>query len=335
MDEALRAINEFEDLRDQKDFDRLTTSQIISFQTHLKSRRSKTTGELLSATTISHILRHNREFFTWMMTEKKARRLTPGLLAYFTVDRRTRAASRTHQHRKYASHADWLRLIEAYPGQGLEAKRDRAILALLILTGVRDAALVSLRLKHLDLKTQRLDQYGREVDTKFGKSMWTRFFPYAEPALKVLTDYVETMISLGLAPEDPLFPQSLEGVALGLASGAIKLSCWQTASPIRRILKVACAHAGIPYVVPHSVRNTTATTATERCQSLHDLVAWGQNLGHKSVFTTLDHYAQLPPDEIDRIMEDMETRAAAPEIDHLADAVRGQMRTRRILSRGC
>ena len=61
-------------------------------------------------------------------------------------------------------------------------KRDRAILALLILTGVLDAALVSLRLKHLGLKEQRLDQYGREVDTKFGTSMWIRFFPYAEPA---------------------------------------------------------------------------------------------------------------------------------------------------------
>ena len=43
---------------------------------------------------------------------------------------------------------------------------------------------------------------------------------------------------------------------------------------------------------------------------------------HKSVFTTLDHYAQLPPDEIDRIMTNMETRANKPEVEQLADAVR-------------
>ncbi len=321
IDEALRAINELENRRDQKDFDRITSTQIVSYQDHLKARPSKTTGQTLSPNTIRHNLGHNQDFCSWLMTEKRLKRITPGLLAYFTVDRRTRAAGRTSRPRKYARHDDWLKMVAAHPAGGLEDLRDRAIIALLILTGVRDAALVSLRIKHLDVANNRLDQYGREVETKFGKSMWTSFFPFADGARAALAAYFNIVVGLGFGPDDPLFPQSMDGVALSVAAGTTKLKPWKTASPVRRIVKKACGYAGIPYVVPHSVRNTLAILGVERCKTLKALVAWSQNLGHKSIFTTLEHYAQLSPDEIDRVMSQMESQGDDAEAVELFEAV--------------
>jgi hypothetical protein len=49
-------------------------------------------------------------------------------------------------------------------------KRDRAVIALTLLTGARDGALASLKLKHIDLAQQRLIQDACDVKTKFSKS---------------------------------------------------------------------------------------------------------------------------------------------------------------------
>jgi site-specific recombinase XerC len=50
-----------------------------------------------------------------------------------------------------------------------QEKRDKAVFALLCLTGVRVAALLSLKIKHVDLQEQSVTQNPREVATKFGK----------------------------------------------------------------------------------------------------------------------------------------------------------------------
>ena len=66
-----------------------------------------------------------------------------------------------------------------------------------VLTGVRDAALVSLRRKHLDPVQGRLNQDAGEVDTKFGKNLWTHFFPVPPPIRDVVTGWVEELDALG------------------------------------------------------------------------------------------------------------------------------------------
>lgn len=62
-------------------------------------------------------------------------------------------------------------------------KRDKAIFALLCLTGVRVGALISLRIKHVDLAEKSVTQNPREVATKFCKSLHT-FYAKASPKPK-------------------------------------------------------------------------------------------------------------------------------------------------------
>jgi integrase len=55
--------------------------------------------------------------------------------------------------------------------------RNRALIAFTILTGARDGALASLKMKHVDLEQGHVFQDGRTVATKRGKSITTWFFP--------------------------------------------------------------------------------------------------------------------------------------------------------------
>ncbi|MEQ5225967.1 hypothetical protein ABN220_10025 [Proteus cibi] len=59
-------------------------------------------------------------------------------------------------------------------------KRDRALLAFVILTGARDGAVASARIKHIDLTEQSFYQNARDVNTKFSKTFTTYFFSEGE-----------------------------------------------------------------------------------------------------------------------------------------------------------
>ena len=56
-------------------------------------------------------------------------------------------------------------------------KRDRALIAFTVLSGMRDRAIVSLKLKHIDLNKEVINQDSREVKTKASKMIITYFFP--------------------------------------------------------------------------------------------------------------------------------------------------------------
>ena len=55
------------------------------------------------------------------------------------------------------------RALGLMPSATPQQKRDKAVFALLCLTGIRVAALVSLKIKHVDLQEQSVTQNPREV----------------------------------------------------------------------------------------------------------------------------------------------------------------------------
>jgi integrase len=59
-------------------------------------------------------------------------------------------------------------------------RRDRALVAFTILSGARDGAIISLRLKHVDIERGMIEQDAREVRTKRAKTITTWFFPVGD-----------------------------------------------------------------------------------------------------------------------------------------------------------
>ena len=59
-------------------------------------------------------------------------------------------------------------------------RRNRSLMAFTLLTGARDSAIASMKMKHVDLITNSVNQDAREVKAKFSKTFNTFFFPAGE-----------------------------------------------------------------------------------------------------------------------------------------------------------
>ena len=82
-------------------------------------------------------------------------------------------------------------VISSMPTGSDVERRDRALVAFFLLTGARDGAVISLKLKHVDLVEGRLIQDAREVRTKFSKTFVTYFFPVGEEVRAIVTSWIE------------------------------------------------------------------------------------------------------------------------------------------------
>ena len=86
-------------------------------------------------------------------------------------------------------------------------RRNRALLAFALLTGARDSAIASMKLKHVDLVAGCVYQDAREVKTKFSKTFITYFFPVGDEIHQMVTDWVLYLRQEKLWGNDaPLFP---------------------------------------------------------------------------------------------------------------------------------
>lgn len=140
-------------------------------------------------------------------------------------------------------------------------RRNRALVMFTILTGARDGAIASLKLKHIDLIQGCVKQDTREVKTKFSKTITTYFFPIDGDAHRIFAEWVQYLRNdKHWGNDDPLFPATR--IAIGKTGefevGGIDKKHWSNATPIRKIFREAFGAANLPYFTPHSFRHTLA-----------------------------------------------------------------------------
>jgi integrase len=199
-------------------------------------------------------------------------------------------------------------------------RRNRALIAFTFLTGIRDSAIASLRLKHVDVEVRQVNQDAREVNTKFSKTFRTDFFGVGDDVLVIVEDWVAYLGTEKLwGHDDPLFPATK--VELGPAGhfevAGLSRVRWRNTSPIRAIFREAFAGAGLPYFNPHSFRKTLAQLGEVRCKTAEEFKAWSQNLGHDSVLTTFASYGQVASHRQSEIMRSL-AEPRDPEDDLIA-----------------
>ena len=80
------------------------------------------------------------------------------------------------------------------------------------ITGIRDGALVSLKLRHFDIDRRLVLQNPLEVNTKFGKRIDTFLFPLNDAFEPIFLEWVRYLREDQVfADHDPLFPQTALG----------------------------------------------------------------------------------------------------------------------------
>jgi integrase len=212
-------------------------------------------------------------------------------------------------------------------------RRNRALVAFVIVTGARDSAVASLKLKHVDLVAGCVHQDARDVKTKFSKTFTTYFFPVGDGIQQIVADWVTYLRAERLwGNDDPLFPKTKVAVGANgqFAPVGLERAHWSNASPIRQIFHDAFTAAGLPYFHPHSLRSTLVSLGQKICQTPEAFKAWSQNLGHEGVLTTFYSYGSVATHRQGEIIRNLGARSedlqATPEMiravaRHLANTV--------------
>lgn len=299
IDAVAKALSRFEEANGHKDFNRFHREQAVAFKRKLDEQTSVRTGKPLSRATVHSTLSALKAYFLWLAGQPGYKsKIAYDDANYFNLSEKdVRIAKASHQ-RPVPSLAQINNVLASMPAGTDIEMRNRALIAFAILTGARDGALSSLKMKHIDLGEGVVYQDARDVRTKASKSIQTWFFPVGGDACSIFTEYCQHLRrKLIWGDDDPLFPNTLMSIdeSGGFAPCGLRRDNWKSAGPIREIFKAAFEAAGLPYFNPHSFRNTLAQLGEKTCTSPETFKAWSQNLGHEQVLTTFLAMAPLRP----------------------------------------
>lgn len=301
LDAVRKALLRFEDYTGAKDFKTFRREQAIGFRDRLAETQGARTGVPLSHATQASTLAALREFFGWLTSRPGFKsRIDITDCDYFSLSMKDNAKAKAAKLRDFPSLEQIRATIAAMPVETVIDRRNRALMAFAILTGMRDRAIVSLSLRHLDMSKSPplVRQEPDRVATKFSKSINTYFFPIGDNLKTIVSDWIDELRELHLfGPNDPIFPKTWlrNGTDKTFEVAGIERTHWRDASPVRAIFKQAFEAACLPYFPPHSFRHTLGHLMDTACKTFEQTKAWSQNLGHEHLGTTVMSYGRIDP----------------------------------------
>jgi integrase/recombinase XerD len=81
----------------------------------------------------------------------------------------------------------------------------------------------------------------------------------------------------------------------------------------------------LPYVKPHSIRDTVTQLAYKLQLNLEQMKAWSQNIGHHSMLTTLCSYGPISPERQAEIIGTLGQSDAIPRNGNMATEIAMQV----------
>jgi site-specific recombinase XerD len=297
IDAVASALHRFESHTRFRDFKAFRIEQAVAFKRHLAEQHNARTGERLSKATLYATLTALRNFFHWLAGQPGFRsRFSYSGADYFNLSEKETRVAKAHRESRAPTLEQITHVLRTMPAGTDVERRNRALVAFTLLTGARDSAIASFKLKHLRLDEACVEQDAREVRTKFSKTFTTWFFPVGDEVRIIVEEwgrYLKGEKLWGL--HDPLFPATrvTNGSGQLFEASGLDRKHWTNAGPIRRIFKEAFAAADLPYFNPHSFRNTLVLLGQRLCTTPEEFKAWSQNLGHEEVMTTFSSYGNV------------------------------------------
>jgi integrase len=290
VDAAAKALSRFEAYTRYRDFKAFRTEQAIAFKNHLAKQKGAQSGEALSKATLYATLTQLKRFFQWLAREPGYKsRIHYSDAEYFNLSEMDTRIATAEREPRVPTIEQIMHVLRTMTTKSEIELRNRAIVAFTLLTGARDGAIASMKLKHIDLVEKCVRQDARDVRTKFSKTFTTYFFPIDDEVFRIVEAWVSYLREEKLwGNDDPLFPATR--ISLGATRqfevSGLDRAHWNSASRVRSIFRDAFVRAGLQYFNPHSFRNTLVKLSQDRCKSPEEFKAWSQNLGHEKVLTT-------------------------------------------------
>ena len=298
LDRVAKSLVRFEEDTGRKDFRQFHREQAMAFKRRLAEAKNSRSGMQLSKATMLSTLRDLKAFFEWLSHRPGFKtRIAYADADYFNLSEKDATVARARREKSVPTLEQVERVLAAMPSDTALERRDRALIAFAAITAARVNALASFRLEHVDLAGGFVEQDGRTVRTKFGKTFRTYFMPVSDRAMEIVREWVDELRAVHLwGPADPLFPATRMGLGTDGAFEPQGLARhgWASTSPIRDIVRRAFEGASLPYYNPHSFRDMLVRHAMTLDLSPEQMKAWSQNLGHADVLTTFTSYGNVP-----------------------------------------
>ncbi len=304
-----KAILRYEEYTKLKSFKSFNKEQAIAFKKQLTATKAERTGNPLAKATILSTLNILKAFFGWLRFQIGYKPyINKPDIDYLNLSEKETRAAKAPKTKTFPTLEQIRKALFAMPDKSDLEKRDRALMAFTILTGLRDSAITSLKIKHIDLHRDYVNQDPNEVKTKFSKKIDTFFFPVGNDIKAVFVDWVVFLRQeRHYGMEDPLFP--LTGLGhdenKAFTPSGLEPRHWSNATAIRKIFKIAFERVELPYFSPHKFRDTLTHIGQRKCTTPEEFKAWSQNLGHESPLTTFTSYGQIDPHRQGELIKDL------------------------------
>src|SRR6266496_4229718 len=336
VDATAKALDRFETYTKCRDFRAFHFEQAIAFKRYLAEQKAVRSKNGLSKATLNSTLMQLKRFFQWLSEKPGYKsRFRYSDAEYFNLSEKDTRIATARREQNGPTLEQVQHVLASMPAGTDIERRNRAVIAFTILTGARDGAIASMKLKHIDLNANCIHQDAREVKTKFSKSFTTFFFPVGDKVRTIVADWVAHLRNERLwGTDDPLFPAT--EIAIGASRQfevvGLRRERWNSASPIREVFREAFVNAGLQYFNPHSLRNTLVRLGQEVCKSPEEFKAWSQNLGHEKILTTFLSYGEVASQRQGQILRELaEPQQVVPSpVEVLAEAVFRKLSSHRI-----
>ncbi len=208
VDAVAKALARFESDTKHRDFKSFHFEQAIAFKRRLTEQKSQQTGERLSKATLHATLANVKAFFHWLAWQPGYKsRLQYSDADYFNLSEKDVRVATAKRDQVGPTLEQAKHVIGLMPSGTAIERRDRALIAFTLLTGARDSAIASMKLKHVNLIAGYVDQDAREVKTKFSETFTTYFFPVGDEVRQIVVEWVALLREEMLwGNDDPLFP---------------------------------------------------------------------------------------------------------------------------------
>ncbi|MER9722612.1 MULTISPECIES: site-specific integrase [unclassified Mesorhizobium] len=303
---ALLIFDQFGAFVDRKSF---CKQEAMDFKSYLKAGP-------LELPTILSILKTVKRFLVWLKGQPGFNRnINSNDVEYLNLTSKERRSGQASSPRKFPSIDDVTSVLRSMPAQTFEEQRNRALVALFGLTGIRVNAARTLKLKRVDVERLLVRQASREVETKFSKEISSFLFPMHAFWTEIFVDWVNVLrTKFSFSDADPLFPKMHfeRGRSASFQKRCFTKDHWADGQMATRVVKAAFQANGFPAHGPHSFRHMIVHEMYGRKLSILQDRALSQNLGHSRVSTTHAYYGKVLVEHQGELVKSM---ASNPESD--------------------
>jgi len=289
-------IQPFTDFMGTKSYKMITSDLIMKFKDEQKESG-------ISIATYCSRLRSTRKQLGFLMSQPGYKsRITPALIKYMSPTAEEVRMAQIHGDRNIMPLESVIALLESISNDTTIGMRDRAIISLLITTGIRNKALITIPFGFIHLEKGFIYQDPRAgVETKFRKKIKSAICNLDDRFIQSLKEWNNYLSANCFGSKDPYIPRAKRAsdtVSRCFAkSTEVELKFWKSHTSLSTVLRERCEQAGLPYFPPHNFRHLLIKIAKDMELSSRESKCFSQSLGHENEFMTWS-YGKFSDDEV-------------------------------------